>query len=59
MMNGIEYLPFKCYKNNGINGDNCSLINFGNIMKNVSCYQVAIMRQILCNLFEQMFESSP
>ena len=66
MMNGIEYLPFKCYKNNGINNGNYSLIKnktFDKFWKLHGKCNMMISSgkdiELLCNLFEQMFEYNP
>ena len=64
MMNGIEYLPFKCYKNNGINGGNCGLIKtrqfgkFWDVHKkcNMVLHSKDDILLLSYNLFEQMFE---
>ena len=64
MMNGIEYLPFKCYKSNGINDGNYGLIKtkqfdkFWNVHK--KCNMISSNRiQLLCDLFEHMFDYNP
>ena len=72
MMNGIEYLPFKCYENNGINSGNYGLIKrkkfdkFWNLHS--KCHMIVATSSnenddglllLLHNLFEQMFEYDP
>ena len=73
MMNGIEYVPFKCFKKNGINDANYGLIKtkqfdkFWNIHK--KCQMLSSSdnnidnhknyRNLLCHLFEKMFEYNP
>ena len=74
MMNGIEYVPFKCFKNNGINSGNYKLIKlkqydkFWNVHK--KCHMLSYhsgnnientknYNDLLCHLFEKMFEFSP
>ena len=64
MMNGIEYLPFKCDENNGINDGNYGLIErkkfdkFWNDHK--ECNMISSNNKenilLLYSLFEQMFE---
>ena len=67
MMNGIQYLPFKCYKNNGIHDGNYGLMKKKKFDKFWDLHQKCNMMStsdntlllLLCNLFEQMFEYNP
>ena len=67
MMNGIEYLPFKCYKYNGINDGNYKLIKTKQFDKFWNVHEKCNMlsssdggdHRELSLLFEQMFEYNP
>ena len=63
---GIEYLPFKCCENNGINDGNYGLRKrkkfdkFWHVHKKCNMnIKGNVLKLLLCNLFKRMFDCNP